>query len=152
MKILLILLLSPLLVFAKDDLRVIDGDTIYLNENKIRFSGIDAPEIKQKCKKNRIEIFCGIIAKKLLEEKIGNKSTVCVLEGKDRYERMLGECFTEGESLSKYIVKQGFAFAYTRYSKKFVEDEKLAIKNKAGMWSMDFIFPWDFRKNNYKYK
>ena len=65
---------------------------------------------------------------------------------------MLGECYIEKESLSCYLVREGFAFAYTRYSKKFVEDEQFAIKNKSGMWSMDFIFPWDFRKNKYKYK
>jgi endonuclease YncB( thermonuclease family) len=49
-------------------------------------------------------------------------------------------------------VREGFAFAYTQYSKKFVEDEKFAIKNKIGMWSMDFIFPWDFRKSKYNFK
>ena len=32
-----------------DNLKVIDGDTIVLNGEKIRFSGIDAPEYKQDC-------------------------------------------------------------------------------------------------------
>ena len=31
--------------------KIIDGDTIYINSSKIRLEGIDAPEIKQKCKK-----------------------------------------------------------------------------------------------------
>ena len=30
-----------------DSLRVVDGDTIVLNGEKIRFSGIDTPELKQ---------------------------------------------------------------------------------------------------------
>ena len=30
-----------------DSLRVVDGDTIVLNGEKIRFAGIDAPEYKQ---------------------------------------------------------------------------------------------------------
>ena len=77
---------------------------------------------------------------------------VCIMEGNDRYGRLLAECFVNGESLSSYLVREGFAFAYTQYSKKFVEDEKFAIKNKIGMWSMDFIFPWDFRKSKYNFK
>ena len=152
MRIILILLLFPLSLIAQDDLRVIDVDTIHLNGDKIRFSGIDTPEINQMCKKNKIDIPCGAIAKELLIKKIGNSVPICILEGKDQYGRMLGECYIGEESLSSYLVREGFAFAYTRYSKKFVEDEQFAIKNKSGMWSMDFIFPWDFRKNKYKYK
>ena len=32
-----------------DSLRVVDGDTIVLKGEKIRFSGIDTPELKQTC-------------------------------------------------------------------------------------------------------
>ncbi|MDB4234159.1 thermonuclease family protein [Alphaproteobacteria bacterium] len=152
MRIILILLLFPFSLIAQDDLRIIDGDTIHLNGDKIRFSGIDTPEINQMCKKDEIDIPCGEIAKELLIKKIGNTVPICILEDKDQYGRILGECYIGEESLSSYLVREGFAFAYTRYSKKFVEDEQFAIKNKSGMWSMDFIFPWDFRKNKYKYK
>ena len=34
-----------------DEIKIIDGDTIHLNGEKIRFSGIDTPEIKQTCNK-----------------------------------------------------------------------------------------------------
>ena len=34
--------------------RIVDGDTIHINEYKIRLEGIDAPEIKQKCKKAKL--------------------------------------------------------------------------------------------------
>jgi endonuclease YncB( thermonuclease family) len=152
MRIILILLLFPFSLIAQDDLRIIDGDTIHLNGDKIRFSGIDTPEINQMCKKDEIDIPCGEIAKELLIKKIGNTVPICILEDKDQYGRILGECYIGEESLSSYLVREGFAFAYTRYSKKFVEDEQFAIQNKSGMWSMDFIFPWDFRKNKYKYK
>ena len=152
MRIILILLLFPFSLIAQDDLRIIDGDTIHLNGDKIRFSGIDTPEINQMCKQDEIDIPCGEIAKELLIKKIGNTVPICILQDKDQYGRMLGECYIEKESLSSYLVREGFVFAYTRYSKKFVEDEQFAIKNKSGMWSMDFIFPWDFRKNKYKYK
>ena len=56
-----------------------DGDTIYLNGQKIRFSGIDTPEIKQVCKKNNEVIKCGIRAKELLINKIGKNKVNCLL-------------------------------------------------------------------------
>ena len=33
------------------EVKVIDGDTIHLNGEKIRFTGIDTPELKQNCNK-----------------------------------------------------------------------------------------------------
>ena len=67
----------------------------------------------------------------------------------DVYKRqVLGECFVNGESLSRYLVREGFAFAYRKYSDKFILDEEYAKSNRLGMWSMKFQFPWDYRKSN----
>ena len=51
-----------------------------------------------------------------------------------------------GESLSSFLVRSGYAFAYRKYSTKFIKDEEFAKINKLGMWSMTFQYPWDFRK------
>ena len=131
-----------------EDLKVIDGDTIVLNGEKIRFSGIDTPELKQTCIYKNQEVICGVFAKMLLIEKIGNKTPVCISEGKDIYKRTLAECFIDGESLSSFLVRSGYAFAYRKYSKKFIEDEEFARANKLGLWSMKFQYPWDFRKGS----
>ena len=131
-----------------EDLKVIDGDTIVLNGEKIRFSGIDTPELKQTCIYKNQEVICGVFAKILLFEKIGNKTPVCISEGKDIYKRTLAECFIDGKSLSSFLVRSGYAFAYRKYSKKFIEDEEFARANKLGLWSMKFQFPWDFRKKS----
>jgi len=147
-KIIKILLLGILICntsFA-DNLRVVDGDTIVLNGEKIRFSGIDTPELKQTCMNGNEKIFCGKNAKMLLIKKIGNEIPKCISEGKDYYKRTLAECFINGESLSVYLVRSGYAFAYRKYSNKFVKDEEFARKNKLGMWAMTFQYPWDFRK------
>ena len=130
------------------EIKIIDGDTIYLNGEKIRFNGIDTPELKQTCNKNNEIILCGIEAKKLLIEKIGKNKVQCIREGKDQYKRTLAECFVNDLSLSTYLVRKGYAFAYRKYSTKFVEDEDYAKKNNLGMWSMKFEYPWDYRKNN----
>ena len=88
-----------------------------------------------------------MLSKQKLIEKIGNKKVNCKKVTIDRYKRVVAECYVNDESLSKYLVKNGYAFAYRRYSKKFVEDENFA-KNKLGLWSMDFQYPWDFRRKN----
>ena len=129
-----------------DSLRVVDGDTIVLNGEKIRFSGIDTPELKQTCLKDDQEVGCGMTAKRLLVEKIDNATVDCISEGKDAYKRTLAECFVNGESLSKFLVRSGYAFAYRKYSTKFIKDEEFAKANKIGMWAMTFQYPWDFRK------
>ena len=128
------------------DLRVVDGDTIHLNGEKIRFTGIDTPELKQTCIKEGVIEPCGVTAKEFLIEKIDNNKVNCISEGKDQYKRTLAECFVNGESLSSYLVRSGYGFAYRRYSKKFIPDEDYAKANKIGMWSMDFQYPWDYRK------
>ena len=143
--ILVLSLLCSSIASAKS-LRVVDGDTIILNGEKIRFSGIDTPELKQTCLKDNEEVGCGMNAKMLLVKKIGNNTPICIGKEKDFYKRTLAECFVKGESLSKFLVRSGYAFAYRKYSTKFVKDEDFAKTNKLGMWSMTFQYPWDFRK------
>ena len=145
--ILILGLLTCNISFA-NNLKIIDGDTIILNGEKIRFSGIDTPELKQTCLQGDQEVGCGMIAKKLLAENIGNATIECISEGKDTYKRTLAECFVNGESLSKFLVRSGYAFAYRKYSTKFIKDEEFAKANKLGMWAMTFQYPWDFRKTS----
>jgi|TARA_B110001452_G_scaffold108660_1_gene90158 endonuclease YncB( thermonuclease family) len=130
------------------NVKITDGDTIKINGEKIRFSGIDTPELKQTCFKEGVKNFCGIKAKKILIDKIAENKVSCVREGKDRYKRTLAECFVNKESLSRYLVRSGYAFAYRKYSKKFIDDEEYAKKNNLGMWLMKFEYPWDWRKKN----
>jgi len=130
------------------ELRVVDGDTIHLNGEKIRFTGIDTPELKQTCINKGIIDPCGVTAKEILIDKISDNEVECISEGKDQYKRTLAECFVNNESLSSYLVRSGYAFAYRKYSKKFISDEDYAKANKMGMWSMKFDYPWDYRKYN----
>ena len=143
--ILILGLLTCNISFA-DNLKIIDGDTIILNGEKIRFSGIDTPELKQTCMNGDEKVFCGKTSKMLLIKKIGNETPECISEGKDAYKRTLAECFIKGESLSSYLVRSGYAFAYRKYSTKFIKDVEFAKENNLVMWAIMFQYPWDFRK------
>jgi len=144
--IFIILFLFSSKCFADIQTIIIDGDTIRIGEERIRFSGIDAPEINQTCISEGVEVFCGQISKSLLVDKTSLEQVKCISEGKDQYNRTLAECFVNGESLSRYLVRQGYAFAYRKYSKKFIKDEDYAKEKKMGMWNMKFLFPWDYRR------
>jgi len=139
--------LSSILIASEKEIQVIDGDTIHIGKLKYRFFGIDAPEIKQICEKDNTKIQCGVIAKSVLKNKIADKIPECIVKDKDRYQRLVAECFIGKESLSRFMVREGYAVAYSQYSKDFIEDEKYAKQNKLGIWSMNFQMPSEYRKS-----
>ena len=128
---------------------ITDGDTIKIMNKRIRLHGIDAPESKQLCKKNYKEYKCGIEAADELTKKINKNQVRCKVQDRlDRYKRYIGVCFVEGINLNQWMVRNGHAVAYRRYSKDYIKDEDYAKKNKLGLWSGDFIKPEKWRKLN----
>ena len=137
--------------------KVTDGDTIRIDKKKIRLLGIDAPEKKQQCSKTWLTISfisfnkdypCGQISTDKLKKKINNKMLICKWTDKDRYKRFIAECFKDKTNINAWMVRNGYAVAYTKYSKKYVAQENIAKKERSGLWSGTFEMPWDYRKKN----
>ena len=137
--------------------KVVDGDTIKINSKKIRLYGIDAPEKKQKCKKTYLTIsfmsftkdyMCGEVSMQKLIKKINKQKLNCNILDVDRYKRLIGECFKRNINLNSWMVSNGYAVAYRKYSKKYVSDEINAKNNKLGIWQGKFEMPWDYRRKN----
>ena len=128
---------------------ITDGDTVKILNNKIRLHGIDAPEKNQKCTKNAKEYNCGAVATEALIKKINKNIVKCLTQtNKDRYNRFIGVCFIGQENINKWMVRNGYAIAYKRYSKDYISDEEFAKTNKLGLWSGIFLKPEKWRKNN----
>jgi|TARA_B110000967_G_C18706164_1_gene470327 endonuclease YncB( thermonuclease family) len=128
---------------------VTDGDTIKILNNKIRLHGIDAPEKKQKCIKDLKEYNCGLVASEALIKKISKNVVKCTTQkNKDRYNRFIGVCYIKQENLNRWLVRNGYAIAYRRYSKDYILDEDFAKTNKLGLWSGTFLKPEKWRKVN----
>jgi endonuclease YncB( thermonuclease family) len=73
----------------------------------VRLEGIDAPEQRQSCTGDKgLEVACGKLASKALARLIGAAAVTCVLLGKDRYGRLLGECSIDSTSLNKAMVQK----------------------------------------------
>ena len=66
----------------------------------------------------------------------------------DRYGRSLGSCFVEGEDVSAWMVRQGWALSFVKYSHSYDADEMAARQAPVGLWRGAFIAPWDWRHRN----
>ena len=55
-------------------------------------------------------------------------------------------CRTVDVDLNAWMVSRGLAAAYRRYSRDYVDEERLAKKSKAGIWGTEFILPWKWRR------
>lgn len=120
-------------------IRAIDGDTIEIQgEKKIRYIGINTPELERPNKK--IECF----AKEALQK---NKDLV---EGKyvrlekdvsetDKYQRLLRYVYVDGIFMNLELVKEGYAQVATyppdiKYQKEFLQAQKEARAGRFGLW------------------
>ena len=137
--------------------KVIDGDTIKINKKKIRLFGIDAPEKKQKCRKPSLTLSfltfnkdypCGEISTLKLKNKINNKFITCKSTNLDRYKRFIAECFKDKTNINEWMVRNGYAVVYKKYSKKYLASENFAKDDKLGLWIGSFQMPWEWRKEN----
>jgi endonuclease YncB( thermonuclease family) len=128
---------------------VIDGDTIEMHGQRIRLFGIDAPESSQLCIRPNGEHWrCGQQASFALADRIGRATVRCEQRDVDRYGRVVAVCFKGAEDLDRWMVANGWAVAYRRYSLDYVADENTARRNRINIWSGAFDMPWDWRRQN----
>jgi endonuclease YncB( thermonuclease family) len=124
---------------------VIDGDTIEIHGKRIRLFGIDAPESDQTCTKDNRPYRCGQHAALALADKIDRRPVYCEQRDTDRHGRAVATCRQAGIDLGQWLVKQGHAIAYRKYSVAYVSDEDAAKASGMGIWSGEFVSPEEFR-------
>ncbi len=124
---------------------VLDGDTIELAGVRIRIYGIDAPEGAQRCKGPKQEWLCGRAATRALERMTSGKTLSCAGRGVDDYGRLLAVCNVDRVDVGASLVRQGFAWAFVKYSKIYLDDERQAREARLGVFEVENVNPWDFR-------
>jgi endonuclease YncB( thermonuclease family) len=131
--------------------RIVDGDTLAIGATKVRLEGIDAPETDQVClNANGDRWACGIDARDQLVAHIAGRDINCTSHSIDAYRRTLATCYLAGEDLNGWLVQQGWALAYVKYSSAYRQVENDARANQRGLWQGAFIAPWDWRHRNNK--
>ncbi len=142
----LCLLATPALADVAGTASVIDGDTLEVHGQRIRLHGIDAPESRQLCRLDGKPWQCGKDAANALADKIARRPVTCEDLGRDRYKRIIARCTVADEDLEKWMVLQGWALAYRRYSLDYVEEEAEAHAARRGIWASEFVKPWEWRR------
>ena len=125
---------------------VTDGDSLTVASQRIRLFGIDAPESRQTCLAAGKGWRCGRSATRALAERVAGRPVVCTERDRDRYGRVVAVCRAGGEDLSAWMVSQGLALAYRRYSTAYVGQERAAKAARRGLWRGEFVAPWDWRR------
>ena len=150
----LLILLVPSVAGAADITgvpKIREGDQILMGNTRIRLGGIDAPSADQLCLNTKGERWtCGVAARDELIKYAENKSWTCHTRQTDRRGRLVARCEVEGEDIQKWLVRNGWALSYARFSHDYDDDEKEAREAKAGMWQGAFIAPLDWRVRNKK--
>lgn len=128
---------------------VIDGDTIEIHGERVRFNGIDAPESSQFCKdRNEQPYRCGAMSADAVDRFLAASSpTRCDFVERDRYERFVGNCYrADGLSVAAAIVRKGWAMDWPRYSGgAYAEQQEAAKAERLGIWAGTFQPPWEWR-------
>jgi endonuclease YncB( thermonuclease family) len=128
--------------------QIIDGDSLRISDKRIRLSGIDAPELKQRCLHNDKTVMCGEGAREALIDKIDGRNIHCRVTGRDRYKRYLARCLVAGKELNSWMVSQGYALAYRQYSTRYVSAEERAAADNRYLHSMRYRKPWVWRRKS----
>ncbi|WP_420887837.1 thermonuclease family protein [Bradyrhizobium yuanmingense] len=126
---------------------IIDGDTLEIHGQRIRLWGIDAPESNQLCRgDDSLQYRCGARAANDLAAFIGKRSVVCTPMTFDRYGRMVASCAVGGADLADWLVRQGVALDWPRYSQcHYARAQNEARRTERGMWAGSYVEPWRFR-------
>ncbi|SEP49074.1 nuclease homologue [Rhodospirillales bacterium URHD0017] len=112
---------------------ITDGDTLKQGGVTYRLWGIDAPEAKQVCPDGWP---AGSLATTRLQALTAGRSIVCQEKDRDRYGRVVAICRVSGEDLGAILVREGFAWAFTRYSIDYIDQQEEARRANRGVQRM----------------
>lgn len=132
-----------------------DGDTITVKKGseklKVRFSCIDAPELKQQLGRDSRDYLRTLISSS------GGKVGLNVITT-DRYGRSVAEVWVQNDGTPELVqskmVLAGMAYGYERYKSDCPSwdavkaSQEYAKSNKIGLWAGNYQKPWEYRKRN----
>lgn len=126
--------------------QAVDGDTLRIHGKLVRVWGIDAPEVNQRCFVQGKPLTCGQFAHVALRDKIGGQRVRCVKMTVDRYKRVVAKCYVGDDDLGAWMVRNGYALDYARYSQGYYRREQAQAQREGrGIWHSAFVAPWDWR-------
>lgn len=133
-----------------ETLQIVDGDTLKLGSISYRLNGIDAPEYGQKCSRSGGGTWpCGKDAVAQLEALTADREVTCTTLSEDGYSRSIADCYAADVKLGEAMVRTGYAWAFVRYSKAYVEQEQRARSEGLGIWQGESQPAWEYRADKW---
>lgn len=133
------------------DIHIVDGDTLAIGDQRFRLHGIDAPEAGQKCNTPSGKLWrCGDEATAHLIALTQGKPITCDDRGLDDYDRTLSVCKAGDVELNAAMVRDGYAWAFVKFSNDYVKIERMAKLASAGVWQADTEPAWVFRAHKWE--
>jgi len=134
-----------------------DGDTIKVRrgvkgsrgveEKKIRFACIDAPELAQPLGKESRDYLRSLLARE------GNQVKLNIITT-DRYGRAIAEVWSGAELVQSLMASKGMAYPYEQYKRDcpswsaVQSTASQALAESAGVWGGEYEKPWEYRKRS----
>ncbi|MEO1694561.1 MAG: thermonuclease family protein [Pseudomonadota bacterium] len=125
--------------------RVVDGDTVDINGVRLRLKGIDAPEMGQSCQAHMrtgrvtpttTRVKAGVLARRALIALIAGGPLTCRATERGTLKRPLATCFAGTVNVNAALVERGAAWAFVKYSDRYVAEEATARAARRGVWAM----------------
>ena len=124
----------------------LDEDSLAVGGERVRLWGIDAPDLGQTCIRGGKPWACGRDAARALDRLVSGKTVRCLVIVRDRIRRLVvGDCTLGGESLSRWMIVNGYAIMNPRQTDAYAKEENEAREAKRGIWSSTFEPPWEWR-------
>ena len=131
--------------------RVVDGDTLDVGGTRIRLHGIDAPERDQPCTTLSGQNWsCGDWVTQQVRDRYEGRLARCEPLDTDRYGRVVARCFVAEADIGQVLVREGFAYAYRKYSYDYDLDEKAAYVADRGIHGFVLQSPARYRLTRIK--
>ena len=109
---------------------IVDGDTFRFGETRIRIFGIDAPEASDPM---------GPAATAWLTNRLSGRPVSCDQRDTDRYGRIVAVCYADGRDIGSDMVADGWATAFVRFSRDYIDEESSARAARLGIWSGEVV-------------
>lgn len=127
--------------------KVLAPDVIAVGKHLVQLFGVDAPEERQACITHKgNEWNCALAATKTLLDLVGDFDVVCEARMPPRLRRIYAECKVGDTNVNESLVRAGLAMVVRDETEDYVPAEEEARAAQRGIWSGDFMAPWDYRK------
>lgn len=124
---------------------IIDGDTIVVRGTVLELYGIDVIEHDQLCMHRGKPWTCGLRAKSLLEDFVGDNPVTCRVMSEDLDGRRFALCRVHNLDLGAEMAVQGYAFNAPRFARYYRRQISEARQRAAGIWDSIYVDPVEWR-------